>query len=112
MILHSTVQEAVAVPGEGKIFFRDASSIMRGQRERDLVVANKDVGVMLHFLSAFGNARYECHSLDKVLKAERTLNRVASLGPIRPLSESRFDLLFREFLDTVHALVYPLIPAR
>ena len=42
--------------GEGEVVFGEPAGVMRRQGQRDLAVADHDVGMMLHLLGEIGDA--------------------------------------------------------
>ena len=72
---------------------------MGGQRQRDLRVADQDVGVVLDLLGPRSDAVHEVDGTEKVAEGVRPLDRIAAQRPLGPFDETRFDFRFREFLD-------------
>ena len=56
---------------------------MRGERQRDLVKADVNIGVMIDFLSLFGDSTHKSYARRESFKLKRATNRFRPFRPIR-----------------------------
>ena len=56
---------------------------MRGERQRHLVKTDVNVGVMIDFLSLFGDSTHKSYSRHEIVKLERAANSLPAFRPVR-----------------------------
>ena len=78
-------EDLVALPGQGKIFFGESAGIMRGERQFHLIKTNVYIRVVIHFLSALGDAM---HKRDAHQKSFKLVGAADGLRAIRPIGNS------------------------
>ena len=56
---------------------------MRGERQRHLVKTDVNIGVMIDFLSLFGDSTHKGYARHEIVKLERAANGFRAFRPIR-----------------------------
>ena len=70
-------EDLIAMPGKGEIFSGDSAFIMRGERQRHVVITNINIRMMLVFFGSLGDpahkrdARQEARKLEGAAKTLR-----------------------------------------
>jgi hypothetical protein len=82
----------VALPGNGEIFFCDSAFVMRGERQRHLVETDFNVGMMVHFLGALGDAVDKSDAVQETLELKGAANGIRALRPIGNGFQVKLDL--------------------
>ena len=75
-------ENLVTFPGKDEIFFGESAGIMRGERERHLVKTDVNIGMVIDFLSALGDAVHKGNAHQESLELKCPMN---SLGAFRPV---------------------------
>lgn len=86
--------QAISGLGHFEVFMRDPASIVGRNRQRDLVVADQDIGVVLNLLSVLSDPVHEPDRLVEILKQECPLNLPVEFCPFGVLIELLGDLVF------------------
>ena len=86
-----TSSQPVKLPRQLKILFRQSARVMRRERERDLVPADINVGMMPRLLCELGDGVDEFHRSDEVLELKRARDGRTGFLPIRQSLEAGLD---------------------
>jgi hypothetical protein len=95
------------LPGKSEIFFGDAAFIVRGERQRHLVITNINVGMMVELLSQFGDAVDEFNAIKESLKLESPKNGLRALRPIRNGFQVKVDLFGGQGWHNIELFLVP-----
>lgn len=78
--------------GEVKVFVGKAAGVVGAERERDLVVADEDVWVVVHALGLVGERVDKGDGRFEVGEADCALDRVSGLGPVGGAAKGRVNV--------------------
>jgi hypothetical protein len=75
-------EDLVALPGQGEIFFGKPAFVMRGERQRHLVITDVNVGMVIELLRPLGDAIHKGEAVQEVRKLESAADGLRAFRPI------------------------------